>query len=134
MSEYGLQWLQPLMVALSLLCCLGWIPALGALPLLRHSFRWPPQLSSHFNPCIPPSTCAAPQGSAADAHALPTQLQFVQSGYPTGTPLLLPVPQPTGMILSPALQPIPARLVQQILSGAFEEMHDLLADNRELQE
>ena len=34
-----------------------------------------------------------------------------------------------GMILSQALQPIPARLVRRILSGDFMEMRDLLIDN-----
>ena len=33
------------------------------------------------------------------------------------------------MILSPALQPIPARLVRRILAGEFVEMRELLADN-----
>ena len=39
------------------------------------------------------------------------------------------VPQSQGMILSPALQPIPARLVHRIQSGEFVEMRDLLCDN-----
>ena len=34
-----------------------------------------------------------------------------------------------GMILSPALQPIPGCLVCRILSGEFIEMRDLLTDN-----
>ena len=34
-----------------------------------------------------------------------------------------------GMILSPALQPIPGRLVRRILSGEFIEMRDLFTDN-----
>ena len=37
--------------------------------------------------------------------------------------------QPTGIILSPALQPIPARLVRRIQEGEFLEMRELLADN-----
>ena len=39
-----------------------------------------------------------------------------------------------GMILPPALRPIPARLVQYILSSAFVDMRDLLVDNRALQQ
>ena len=35
----------------------------------------------------------------------------------------------SGMILSPALQPIPARLVRRICAGEFVEMRDLLSDN-----
>ena len=35
----------------------------------------------------------------------------------------------TGMVLSPATQPIPANLVQRIQSGQFIEMRDLLSDN-----
>ena len=34
-----------------------------------------------------------------------------------------------GVILSPALQPVPARLVQRIMAGDFVEMRDLLLDN-----
>ena len=37
--------------------------------------------------------------------------------------------QPQGMILSSALQPIPARLVRRIVAGEFVEMRDLLTDN-----
>ena len=36
---------------------------------------------------------------------------------------------PQGVILSPALQPIPARLVWRIVAGHFVEMRDLLLDN-----
>ena len=39
-----------------------------------------------------------------------------------------------GMILSAALQPIPARLVRRIQSGEFVEMRDLLTDNIALHE
>ena len=38
-------------------------------------------------------------------------------------------PQLEGVILSSALQPIPARLVRQICAGEFVEMRDLLSDN-----
>lgn len=52
----------------------------------------------------------------------PSQLGQVMGGPLHGTNVL-------GMILSPALQPIPARLVRRILSGDFVEMRDLLIDN-----
>ena len=42
--------------------------------------------------------------------------------------------QTRGVILSPALQPIPARLVRRIRSNEFIEMRDLLTDNIALHE
>ena len=49
-------------------------------------------------------------------------------GIPVGTQPQAPS-QREGMILSPALQPIPACLVRQIRAGEFVEVRDLLSDN-----
>ena len=59
----------------------------------------------------------------------PTEATTPNPGIPVGTQ-----PQATsrreGMIVSPALQPIPARrLVRRIRAGKFVEMRDLLSDN-----
>ena len=47
-------------------------------------------------------------------------------------PLLQPVcspPQAMGMVLSPALEPFPARLVARVRSGQYVELRDFLTDN-----
>ena len=58
--------------------------------------------------------------------AVPVSLPSV--AHTSGPPYWNPG-QFQGMILSPALQPIPARLVRRIQAGEFIEMRDLLTDN-----
>ena len=74
--------------------------------------------------------------SAATSTGLDAIQQLPQAGlssFPSRLPPVssppLPVAQSLGLILSPALQPIPARLVRRIQSGEFVEMRDLLSDN-----
>ena len=52
----------------------------------------------------------------------------IMSAPQTSTATFLPVSR-LGLILSPATDPIPHRLVQRIRHGEFVEMRDLLADN-----
>ena len=74
--------------------------------------------------------------SAASTTSFCAAQQVPETGNPSFSSILppltttsLPVTRATGIILSPALQPIPARLVQRIQSGEFVEMRDLLSDN-----
>ena len=83
-------------------------------------------------PGIPPSLPLLPSaGSLAPAPAVPTT--SAPSLHPgclqSVSGLLPPVSQSQGLILSSALEPIPARLVGRITSGQFIEMRDLLTDN-----
>ena len=83
-------------------------------------------------PGIPQSLPLLPSaGSLAPAPAVPTT--SAPSLHPEGLQsvlgLLPPVSQSQGLILSSALEPIPARLVGRITSGQFIEMRDLLTDN-----
>ena len=75
----------------------------------------------------------------ADSGRSPPHLLATSVGVPTpnpvippsygATPIGVPATQSQGLILSPALEPIPARLVGRIASGQFVEMRDLLSDN-----
>ena len=57
------------------------------------------------------------------------------SVFPIAWPAIVSIPSTTGgMILSPALDPIPQRLVQRIQGGRFLEMRELLSDNIALHE
>ena len=56
-------------------------------------------------------------------------LSFCPSLLPPVAVLPLPTTQPTGIVLAPALQQIPACLVWRILGGEFVEMRDLVLDN-----
>ena len=59
---------------------------------------------------------------------VPTPNPVIPPSY-GATPIGVPATQSQGLILSPALEPIPARLVGRIASGQFVEMRDLLSDN-----
>ena len=89
----------------------------------------PCQLSQTLqNPLMSPS--AAATTSFCVTQQVP---QTDNPSFPSILPLFattsLPVTQATGIILSPALQPIPACLVRCIQTREFVEMHDLLSDN-----
>ena len=118
---------QAILVTYPQLFCL--IGALGVLPqpsLLTSVATMPPV------PGIPPSLPQLPSaGNLAPAPAVPTT--SAPSLHPgclqSVSGLLPPVSQSQGLILSSALEPIPARLVGRITSGQFIEMRDLLTDN-----
>ena len=80
-----------------------------------------------FNPLTPTTGAstlppAASVPSLAEIEALATQLAAPRSSAP---PLKSQLP----ILLSPALPPIPARVVEKIRAGAFVEMRELLPDN-----
>ena len=109
-GKRGATWVTQLLVSsLCFLHCVGTgvIPPLGSLP--------------------------APEALASVADLGP-QMAATQLGAATGLsipqrPTTTSLDQPQGMILSSALQPIPARLVRRIVAGEFVEMRDLLTDN-----
>ena len=76
-------------------------------------------------PLLPPSSSTGPGRGPGD---------LIPSTMASGLTVPPFAADSTGMILSPALQPIPARLVRRILSTEFVEMRDLLSDNVSLYE
>ena len=78
-----------------------------------------------------------PAAAIASVATVPSSrgLDMLPPAVPSPTvQAIIPVPPttgylPRGLILSPASDPIPSRLVQRIRSGEFVEMRDLLADN-----
>ena len=93
-----------------------------------YSPRW--FLSARLNPTHPSSVRGIPRFHPA--HQSP-QFLYLHSPHRSpwrpqqGNPAK--PPPSTGIILSPASDPIPARLVRRIQSGDFVEMRELLADN-----
>ena len=74
------------------------------------------------------------------SHSLPTPIPtatFAPTlGAPSGIELtsLPSLPTTTGLILSPTIEPVPAKLVAKIQSNQFIEMRELLPDNLVLQQ
>ena len=89
-----------------------------------------PRTSAVHSEVAPPFS--APLLASASPSSIGSRLQS-QTGIPITTMAISTtaqvLPGPKGVILSPAFQPIPARLVQRINSAKFVEMRDLLSDN-----
>ena len=103
---------------------LGSLPSSSALVSVAERTPATSNIVSVSQPVM--SIPASPQFSLAGTVAtvggqLPQQVQ-VLGGSSRGA-------DTQGVILSPALQPIPGRLVRRIISGDFVEMRDLLTDN-----
>ena len=86
-------------------------PALGALPSPHLLASVPLAISSQSTP---PVTTSAP---------VVPPVQPIRS-----TPLPLPTTQ-AGLVLSPAAEPFPRKVVDKVRSGQFIELRELLADN-----
>ena len=107
---------------------LGSLPhseAIVSVPLVMSWSLFGPLVTSWSSlgatPAIPPTSLGS-SGPLGAVTLVPdfTPVSFFQAFAPS--PL-------SGLILSPAANPIPYRLVQRIRRGEFVEMHDLLADN-----
>ena len=107
---------------------LGSLPhseAIASVPLVTSWSSFGPLVTSWSSlgatPAIPPTSF----GSSGPLGAVPLVPDFTPVSFSqafTASPR-------SGLILSPAADPIPYRLVQRIRSGEFVEMSDLLADN-----
>lgn len=111
----------------------GAILPLGAMPAptaLISVTTITPRTSAVHSEVAPPFS--APLLASASPSSIGSRLQS-QTGIPITTMAISTtaqvLPGPKGVILSPAFQPIPARLVQRINSAKFVEMRDLLSDN-----
>ena len=83
---------------------------------LQSSVTW--SMGSQLSPVIPPMPTTTPQ-----PYPLPSLLGQGARDSLYGQP---PAP---GVILSPATEPFPQRLVDRVRTGQFVEMRDLLTDN-----
>ena len=107
---------------------LGSLPhseAIASVPLVTSWSSFGPLVTSWSSlgatPAIPPTLL----GSSGPLGVVPLVSDFNPVSFSqafTSSPL-------SGLILSPAADPVPYRLVQRICSGEFVEMRDLLADN-----
>jgi len=106
---------------------LGRLPpptALVSLPV-RTDATTPLVNTSSGLPVVTSATSSLPIATGVGLSQLPA---LVTNSVPS-IPAIFPTPAHSGMILSPAADPIPYNLVQRIQSGQFIEMRDLLADN-----
>ena len=111
-----------LLAVVSFTLCTGVIRPLGTQPL-------PEEIVSVATVSIP-ATSATPSTTIA-SHTMTTPTSVHAPLMAVSTTHSSPV-NAHGIILSSALQPIPARLTRRILSGEFVEMRDLLMDNMAL--
>ena len=125
----------------------GFIPALGSLlsptaltsvALISHQAMFGPSEPARIStmahlPMTPLPSSLVPWQCAQTAlpSSLSSQPISLNQIIALSDPSIMPwaQAQSVGMILSPALQPIPIRLVKWIMSGEFVEMCELLSDN-----